>query len=95
VPQRLAEEAPGVATVVYHSIVEEYVPAPQLQRFHSALREAGARASDRAPLGWVRLEPLPGIRQHGLTVTTWPGGEDRVVAHCGAHGTNVRRAFVA
>jgi hypothetical protein len=95
VPARLAEDADGAATVVYHSIVEEYVPAPQLQRFHGAMRDAGARATDRAPLGWVRLEPLPGVRRHGLTVTVWPGGEDRVVAECGAHGTNVRRAFVA
>jgi hypothetical protein len=94
VPERLAEDAAGTATVIYHSIVEEYVPAAQLQRFHAALREAGARASARAPLGWVRLEPLPGIRRHGLTVTQWPGGDERVVAQCGAHGTNVR-AFVA
>jgi hypothetical protein len=94
VPARLAEESDGLATVVYHSIVEEYVPAPELQAFHAALREAGARASVRAPLGWVRLEPLPGVRRHGLSVTLWPGGEDRVVAQCGAHGTNAR-AFMA
>lgn len=93
-PERLAEDAPGAATVVYHSIVEEYVPAPQLAAFRAAIEEAGARATARSPLGWVRLEPQPGERRHVLTVSYWPGGHHRVVASCGAHGTNVR-VFVA
>lgn len=93
-PQRLAERSGDVATVVYHSIVEEYVPAGELAAFYTAMEEAGARASAAAPLAWVRLEPEPGHRRHLLTLRMWPGGEQRGLARCGAHGTNVRR-FVA
>jgi hypothetical protein len=93
-PERLAETAEGTATVVYHSIVEEYVPAPELSAFHAAMEDAGARATARAPLAWVRLEPQPGHKRHLLTLRFWPGGEEQRLALSGAHGTNVRR-FVA
>jgi hypothetical protein len=93
-PQRLDEAADGAATIVYHSIVEEYVPAGELAAFQRAMEEAGARATARSPLGWVRLEPQPGQKRHQLTLRLWPGGEEGVLAVSGAHGTNVR-AFVA
>jgi hypothetical protein len=86
--------APGTATIVYHSIVEEYVPAGELTAFYATMEEAGARASARAPLGWVRLEPQPGQKRHQVTLRLWPGGEEQRLAVSGAHGTNVRR-FVA
>jgi hypothetical protein len=94
VPARLAEDARGAATVVYHSIVEEYVPPPELAAFRAAMESAGARATREAPLATVRLEPHPGQRRHVLTLEMWPGGGRRVLAQCGAHGTNVR-TFVA
>jgi hypothetical protein len=93
-PARLAEPAEGTATIVYHSIVEEYVPAGELAAFYQTMEEAGARASARAPLGWVRLEPQPGQKRHQLTLRLWPGGVEQPLALSGAHGTNVRR-FVA
>jgi hypothetical protein len=93
-PQRLAEPAEGAATVVYQSIVEEYVPADELAAFYRAMEEAGARARARAPLFWVRLEAQPGQKRHQLTFRQWPGGEERALAVAGAHGTNVR-GFVA
>jgi hypothetical protein len=93
-PDRLAEPAEGTATVVYHSIVEEYVPAGELAAFRQTMEEAGARASARAPLAWVRLEPQPGHKRHQLTLRLWPGGVEQPLALSGAHGTNVRR-FVA
>ena len=93
-PQRLDEAADGATTIVYHSIVEEYVPAGELAAFHSTMEEAGARSTARRPLGWVRLEQQPGQKRHQLTLRLWPGGEERVLAVSGAHGTNVR-AFVA
>ncbi|HET8645876.1 MAG TPA: DUF2332 domain-containing protein, partial [Vicinamibacteria bacterium] len=89
-PQRLAAAAAGTASVVYHSIVEEYLPAPRLAGFHALMEEAGARATPEAPLAWVRLEPQPGQRRHLLTLQFWPGAARRTLAHCGAHGTNVR-----
>jgi hypothetical protein len=93
-PARLGEPADGQATVVYHSVVEEYVPAEQRAAFHRLMEEHGARATTRAPLAWVRLEPHPGERRHRLTLRQWPGGAEQPLATCGAHGTAVRR-FVA
>jgi hypothetical protein len=91
VPRQLAERRRGVATVVYHSIVEEYLPEHVRRGFHDALAEAGARASEDATLAWLRLEPIPPTRRHGVRLTTWPGGHERLLARCGAHGTNVQR----
>jgi hypothetical protein len=91
-PAQLAARQPGVVTVVYHSVVDEYLPAAARRAFHDALEEAGARATAQAPLSWVRLEPASSIREHAVTLRLWPGGETRRLALSGAHGSNVRRA---
>ncbi len=90
--EQLREPRPGVATVVYHSVVEEYLPEEERGRFRGALAEAGARATHEAPLAWLRVEPISSLRRHGVTLTTWPGGEERLLATSGAHGSDVRIA---
>jgi hypothetical protein len=89
---QLNTPAEGTLRVVFHSIVYEYFDESTRIGFHQALDEAGARATEGAPLAWVRLEPMSDIREHALTITLWPGGETRILATCGAHGMNVRRA---
>jgi hypothetical protein len=91
-PARLDTPAPGVVTVVFHSIVQEYLPENLRHAFHNALAEAGARARPEAPLAWLRLEPVPGSRGYDVRLTAWPGGHERVVALCSPHGADVRRA---
>jgi hypothetical protein len=89
--ERLAEPVPaGTVTVVYHSIVEEYLEPRVRAAFEATLGEAGARASSDAPLAWARLEPEPGMLRYTVKVTTWPGGRERVLATSGAHGDRVR-----
>jgi hypothetical protein len=90
-PGQLREKRRGIATVVYHSIVDEYLPEATRQRFHETLRDAGGRATAEAPLFWIRLEPFPGNLEYGVTLTRWPGGEEHLVARSGAHGSDVRR----
>jgi hypothetical protein len=90
-PEQLGRPAPGRATIVYHSVVAEHLPDGVRGRLHACLEEAGRRAVAGSPLAWVRLEPLTSVRHHGVTLTTWPGGEERLLATCGAHGTDVRR----
>jgi hypothetical protein len=90
VPARLAEPAHGSAIVVYHSVVEEYLAADERRMFHHHLAEAGQRATPAAPLAWLRLEPASRLRGHALTLTTWPGGEQRRIAVSRAHGQQVR-----
>lgn len=90
VTEQLTAAAPGVTTVVYHSVVQEYFDADTALRFHATLDAAGARATTAAPLAWLRLEPVSALRHHGVTLTTWPGGDQRLLAVCGAHGQDAR-----
>jgi hypothetical protein len=84
---RLAAPAPGRTTVVYHSIVWQYVDRASRDRMRTALREAGRRAVDDAPLAWLRLEPAGPVAD--LRLTWWPGGVEQVLATSAYHGTPV------
>jgi hypothetical protein len=80
-------QAEGVARLLMHSIVWQYVPADQQARVTAAMEAAGARATAERPLAWVALEANRTVHHHELTVRYWPGGEQRLqlgVAH--AHG---------
>lgn len=83
----LAEPAPGQATVIYHSIVSQYLSDEEREGLFSGIREAGERASDAAPLAWLRMEPADD--RADLELTLWPGGEDRRLARVGYHGNPV------
>ncbi len=84
---RLAEPVPGLATVLYHSVVMQYLSEAERRAFATAVAAAGARASAEAPLAWLRMEP-DGERA-AIRIATWPGGEDRLLARAGYHGTPV------
>jgi hypothetical protein len=91
-PAQLASRPSGIATVVYHSVVDEYLPVETRRAFHASLQDAGARATAHAPLAWLQLEPLTEQRHHGVRLVTWPGRRERLIATCGAHGQEARRA---
>lgn len=86
VEARLAERAAGTITVLYHSIVWQYVPAATQQRIETALAQAGAAASADAPLAWLRMEPSADRSQAELSLTCWPGGTSQQPAHADYHG---------
>lgn len=81
---RLHEHGPGAVSVVFHSIVLQYVPADRRRRLRSALEEAGRRATPAAPVAWLRMEPA-GDRAE-LRLTLWPDGTEEVLATAGYHG---------
>jgi hypothetical protein len=83
----LAEAAPGTASVVYHSLVMQYLGEEELAEFHRQIEAAGERATTDAPLAWLRMEPAGDCAD--LLLTTWPGGEERHLARAGYHGTPV------
>ncbi len=85
--RRLAEARPGEATVLYHSLVSQYLDEGELQAFQGHIEDASQRAHDEAPLAWLRME-YAGDRAE-LRLTTWPGGKDRLLARVGYHGTPV------
>jgi hypothetical protein len=88
--RKLAEPRRGVTSVVYHAIVYEYFTEAVRQTFHATLDRAGASATADAPLAWLRFEATPATRGYAATLTSWPGGEERVLATAGAHGSDVR-----
>ena len=88
ITRQLATATPGVATVVYHSIVIQYLDDDSRARFLAQIAAAGERATKDAPLAWLRMEP--GGEQTEVMLTTWPGGGRRRVATAGYHGRGVR-----
>jgi hypothetical protein len=88
---QLATPAEGLATVVYHSIVWQYLSAAERAAARSAIEGAGRRADARGPLSWLRLEPHPEPGAGAeLRLTTWPGASEQVLALCGYHGGPIR-----
>lgn len=85
--QRLASPVPDTATVVYHSIVLQYLPRDTFRRMRAALEDAGARATDEAPLFWLRMEPAGEVAD--IRMRSWPGGEDRILGTTDYHGPPV------
>lgn len=78
----------GVATVVYHSIVWQYLSKLDRARFRRVMAARGRAATHDNPLFWLRLEPADNVAEVRLQL--WPGGEDRLIARCGFHGTPVQ-----
>jgi hypothetical protein len=87
---QLAEPAPGVATVVFHSIVWQYLSHADRERVRCTIEEAGSRASTGAPVAWLRFEPSADRTCAEVRLASWPGGGDRLLATAGYHGRPVR-----
>jgi hypothetical protein len=83
----LSETVPGVATVIYHSIVSQYLDDDERAALFEGIEEAGARATEKDPLAWLRMEPVDD--RATVKLTLWPGGETRLVARAGYHGNPV------
>jgi hypothetical protein len=90
VGQQLREPAAGTATVVFHSIVWGYLDDTRRSAVRSAFETAGARATPAAPVAWLRLEPAEAGFPTELRLTTWPGGDERLLATAGFHLGPVR-----
>jgi hypothetical protein len=87
--EQVAELPSGAATVLFHSVVLEYVPAHVRAAFVATIAEAGERATADRPLAWLRVEPVSRLRHHGIELTVWPGGTTVRLGRCGAHGSDV------
>jgi hypothetical protein len=83
----LAERAPGQATVLYHSIVSQYLSEGERAALFEGIQRTGAGTSADAPLAWLRMEPADDRADVHLTI--WPGGEERLLARVGYHGNPV------
>ncbi|MCP2259582.1 hypothetical protein LX15_003287 [Streptoalloteichus tenebrarius] len=90
--RRLAQRRPGVLTVVWHSVVWQYVRPGDRARGRSALAEAAAHATPDAPLALLVYEPrrVPasegGPYRFDLLLRLWPAGLSLHLGSGGGHG---------
>ncbi len=87
--RELAHPRAGVATVVWHSVVRQYLEPAEREAVAALLAGAGARASMQAPLAHLSMEPErtgAGSFDFRVSLTSWPGGQTRLLAQCEGHG---------
>lgn len=88
--ERTAGPSPGAATVIYHSVFWQYMPAESQAALRKTIEHLGERATVQAPLAWLRMEPPPeNMAAMEVRLTLWPGGEERVLADVHPHGAAV------
>ncbi|MBS0360550.1 MAG: DUF2332 family protein [Proteobacteria bacterium] len=80
----------GTATVLYHSVFWQYMPAESQAALAALIAEIGGRATAEAPFAWLRMEPPGSTTQMDIRLTMWPGGTETLLAQAGAHGAEVR-----
>jgi hypothetical protein len=84
---KLSERRPGVATIVFHSIVWQYLSEREQERVLTAIHRAAGRADENAPLAWLRMERGGELAE--VRLTSWPGGRESLIARAGYHGRPV------
>lgn len=78
---------PGVASVLYHSVFWQYMPAESQAALAERIGEIGASAAPGAPFAWLRMEPsLKDLATMEILLTLWPGGETRRLGLAHPHG---------
>ena len=86
---KLKEPVKASATVLYHSIMWQYLPSQSQADISAALQRAGDRATDAAPLAWLRFEPLHPDSRPELRLTLWPRAWEVCLAVAHPHGNSV------
>jgi hypothetical protein len=86
-----AVPSPGVATVLFHSVVWQYLAPEVRESLRQTIASAAQAATPEQPFAWLRMEPSltnpAGMMEVRLSL--WPGGEDRLLAHAHPHGATV------
>lgn len=83
---RLDNPHPGALHVVYTTIAAQYFPEDTKAQIAASLAEAGACATETAPLAHVAMETDGQPGSAALTLTRWPGGASRELARVDYHG---------
>jgi hypothetical protein len=80
----------GVTTVLWHSVMWQYLPEQDQRTVTAHVEELGASASATSPFAHLYLEPVrrtPGASHEFLVVLRlWPTGEQRILGTSVGHG---------
>ena len=83
---RLSAQRKGHVHVIFHTVAWQYFPADLQARGEALIAEAGAQATDEAPLARIAMEADDAGRGAGLTLQFWPGGQTEQLARIDFHG---------
>jgi hypothetical protein len=91
------ELSEGHVTVVWHSIMWQYLRRPDRAAIEARLEELGAQATPSAPLAHLSLEPHSTIShargaegwEYRVDLRTWPDGSLRTLGAIGPHGQSL------
>lgn len=86
VAEQLAEPVHGVATVIYHSIVLQYLPRASFVTMREAIIRAGQHEPAEAPVFWLRMEPAGEFADIRLRSGS---GSEEILGTTGYHGPPV------
>jgi hypothetical protein len=84
------ELAEGVTTVLWHSVMWQYLTADDQRAVTDRIEELGAAAGADRPFAHLRLEPMrrsaDGPHEFLVALRLWPGGEERILGETAGHG---------
>ncbi len=85
--------AEGTVTVLWHSIMWQYLSLPEQSTITADIEALGARATRQSPFAHLTLEPHRRTSEADIEfvvrVRCWPGGDHRLLAACSPHGPPV------
>ena len=85
--------AAGALTVLWHSIMWQYLSADDQAAVRAGIDALGAQARTDAPLAHLTLEPQrrnpDAPVEFAVRARCWPGGDDTLLAVCSPHGPPV------
>jgi hypothetical protein len=87
------EVSAGSLTVLWHSIMWQYLSVAEQETVSVEIDELGARARAESPFAHLTLEPHRRTPDAPLEFVvrarSWPGGDDRLLGVCSPHGPPV------
>lgn len=86
---RLAERRVGTTSVLYHSIVWQYLAPEGKLRLERAIGRAGRQADSDTPFAWLRMEP-ESSKAAALRLDLWPNRQSIHLADVDYHGRWIR-----
>lgn len=83
----------GYLTVLWHSVMWQYVSPAERARISARINEIGSAATDLAPFAHIAFEPRRltehGVRRYLVTAETWPARQQFLLGEAPAHGMPV------
>lgn len=80
---------PGTWTVLWHSIMQQYLDRNEVRELADDVAALGATATDSARFAHISLELTRGTPDTPIELTTWPGGVCRRLGTAPPHGIPV------